>query len=177
MKHLFTTLFLIFYLSGYSQDSLIYHSMNIRAEYVLDSLGIPYIPLDVRNQYGSFRFDIDESKINNFMNYHSGNLEYTPNQYSVCYELPEYNDMFGGEYTLIGGLKIETNHDKIIGHTDVLIDGKVIRIIETKNLVQKDGRKYFFFDSMVFIMDSDGQWTKVNGKRDSLPHGWNPFYY
>ena len=151
--------------------------MNIRAQYVLDSLGIPYIPLDVRNDYGFFHLDIDEMRITNFMNYHSGNLEYNPNQYSECYELPEYVEMFGGEYTFIGDLKIETDYNKIIGHSDFVSEGKVIRIVETKNLVREGGRDYFFFDSMVFIMDSDGQWTKVNGERDSLPHGWNPFYY
>ena len=177
MKHL-QTLITILFISNicYSQsDSLVYQGISIRASYFLDSLGIVYMPTDIRCDCDVFTYNIPDSMKQKFIESHP-DLEYLPNQHSPTYTLPEYVEMFGGESESIGDFVVPTYYDKVIGHSDFNFDNFLVRIIETKTESFHHNRTHYYFYSFVYIMDKNGIWTEVWGDINSVPESWYPFY-
>lgn len=162
MKYLITTLSLFVSFIVSSQE-LNYQILNNKAQHFLDSLGIVYIPLDIRAGDTPFVIEITDDVKNDFLITHPS-LEYVPNQDTE--KLPscdEFIDMFGGETEIIGGVfEISTPHDKIIGFSDFQInENQMVRIIEIKKVVIENGITLYFFDSMVFVLDKYIGWYKV----------------
>jgi len=177
MKHL-QTLITILFISNicYSQsDSLVYQGISIRASYFLDSLGIVYMPTDIRCDCDVFTYNIPDSMKQKFIESHP-DLEYLPNQHSPTYILSEYVEMFGGESESIGDFVVSTYYDKVIGHSDFNFDNFLVRIIETKTESFHHNKTHYYFFSSVYVMDKNGVWTEVWGDINSVPESWYPFY-
>lgn len=176
MKKLIT-LFLIFISLSVKSQELNYHSLDFRSQYFLDSIGILYLPLNVRCYCDIFKYDIPIEVKNEFIRTHKG-LEYLPNELTETFTDPEFVEMYGGKSTTIGNLiEIPTQYNEVIGFSDFFVgDDKMIRIVETKTEVVDSNIVTYYFNTSVFILDKYIGWYGVKIERDSVPDGWNPFY-
>ena len=155
MKHLHTLIAILFISNiCYSQsDSLVYHTINTRSQFILDSLNVPYIPLDVRcdTTYN------DQNKIDQFNKYFHNQLVFCPNENTASYNLPDARDIFGNLVLLL-------EPDGVVGESFISAGtmlNSLYRIIESFDVVEIDGKSVYFFGTSLYRMDMDGRWEFV----------------
>jgi len=163
MKYLITTISLFVSFVVSSQVDLTYHIMSTPCSNLVDSLDIFYYTLAQRANINNLYDEISPEDSLKFLEYHNYNLEFVPNEYSETYILDEYMEMFGGKTILIDtftGWEMSTGYDEVIAHSDIIVDDKMIRIVETKTETNYEGT-YYFFNTRIFIMDVNGIWSEV----------------
>jgi hypothetical protein len=154
VKYLICLIILVLSKTSFSQeDSLVYHTINTRSQFILDSLNIPYIPLDVRC---NTKYD-NQNKIIEFEKYFHNQLIFCPNQYTASYDLPDAEDIFGNLVSLL-------EPDGVVGESFIsteTIFNSLYRIVEYYDVVEVGGKSIYFFKTSLYRMDMGGRWETI----------------
>lgn len=162
MKQLLSIYLSFFSLCIYSQtDSLVYYRPNYYTQFLLDSLNVPFIPLDLRNDV-SYN---NNEYISEFNNYFSGDLVYLPNQNTDYYDFLE-SDL----EDLFGNLKSLLKPDGVIGEKFIEDRDNLYRLIEYFDIVDNENIRVYYFKTALYKLSANGGWVSVTDPpSDKLP--------
>jgi hypothetical protein len=154
MKYLIFLIVLVSPKVSFSQeDSLVYHTINTRSQFILDSLNVPYIPLDVRCDT---TYD-NHNRIAEFNKYFRNQLVFCPTQNTASYDLLDAKDIFGSLVLLL-------EPDGVVGESFISTEttfNSLYRIIEFFDVVEIEGKSVYFFKTSLYRMDMDGKWVVI----------------
>lgn len=156
MNYLLTTLFLflVFNTSFSQNDSLVYYRPCYYSQYLLDSLNIPFIPLDLRadSEYNNYEY------INQFNNLFDGDLVYLPDNETPSYDLFDYEELFGEYYRFL-------LPDGVVGESFIELEGHpkygLLRIVESFNINEESEKNVYYFSTTLYGLDYDGNWDMI----------------
>jgi len=154
MKNLITfTLLTLLTSNVFSQnDSIVYFPPTYYNQFVLDSLGVPFIPLDLRadKNYNN------ESYIKKFKDFFNDELIYCPDQNTPYYDLIDSEELFGD-------LHFFMNPDGVISEFFFEVGDNSYRIIEFFDLSEDPitGQLTYYFKTDLYKSLNGYDWEYV----------------
>ena len=155
MRYTLVLIFLTTYTHIFSQtDSLVYYRPCYYSQYLLDSLDIPFIPLDLRADpnYNNYRY-IDE-----FNEFFKQDLVYLPDNQTPSFDLFDYVELFGEYYRFLVP-------DGVVGDSFLKLEGHpkygLLRIIESFNINKESEKRIYYFSTTLYGLDYNGQWDMI----------------
>ncbi len=156
MKYLLTTLSLLLsFNTSFSQnDSLVYYRPCFYSQYLLDSLNVPFIPLDLRSDSEYVNYE----RIKQFNDFFNGDLVYLPDSETSSYHLLDYEELFGEYYRYL-------LPDGVVGESFIELDNHpkygLLRIIESFNINKESEKSVYYFNTTLYGLDYEGNWDMI----------------